>query len=522
MLTTIHPLIDAVRERRPRTARELYGWVRQFTGVRIPTRPVCRGHSAPFDMLAEQVLKRPSLALWHGPRGSGKSFLSALDTHLCSRFHPRHETRILGGSRAQSEQIYRALRDLVLDGRGDWGGDRQTISRLLKTEAVYRNGSHVAILAASPTSVRGPHVASLKLDEVDEIDSEIREAAMGMAMELRGHRASVLMSSTWHRLEGPMSELLERGRGGEFPVRSYCIFEVLERCPEERSGVNLEHCPECPLVAWCHEDRDQDPSGLPKAKRSRGHYTIDALIQKLKAVSARVFASDYLCRGPRAEGLWFAGFDEGVNVTSAAEFEPALPVHISIDSGVFTAAVFFQVRPDPQGSRGAERVNVFAEYLAEGQPAAACATAIRELADRLCGGALRRVSTDSAGGARNPIGPTVIAEYQRSGLAGEGGIQQWPRYPGCIADGLGLIENLVRSADGTARLTIHPRCTRLCAAFQGYRRARRAGQWMDYPADPQHPHEDLIDALRGGLKLALPEAPALHHGFRRARARHVF
>ena len=517
-------ILKAVRDRPPRTRAELRDWVLGFTGIRIPSRPVCKGHSAPFDMFARQVLERPSLALWHGPRGSGKSFLSALDTHLASRFNPRHETRILGGSRAQSEQIYRAIRDAVMEATGPFGGDEDSIRRLLKTEAVYANGSRVSILAASPTSVRGPHVAALKLDEVDEIDPDIREAALGMAMDLRGAKASVLMTSTWHRLAGPMASLVEQGRDGAFPVDTYCVFEVLERCPTSRSGPNLEKCPECPLFAWCHEDRDQDPKGRPKAKRSRGHYGIDALIQKVKAVSPRVFASDYLCRAPSSQGVWFARFDEADNVSEDADFDPALPVHISIDSGVFTAAVFFQVKPTSSGGSVAEpaRVHVFAEFLAEGRTAEACALEIRELADRLCGAAVRHVSTDSAGGARNPVGPTVLAEYQRCGLVGETGIQAWPKYPGCVTEGLGLIEGLIRSADGEVRLTIHPRCKHLIGAFFSYARARRAGQWMDYPADPQHPHEDLMDAVRGGLRVALPDGASPAKPLRRIRAGRVF
>jgi hypothetical protein len=523
MTTELSNQVRAARHLRPGDAGALLRWVRHYTGLLIPTEPVCAGHSAPFDMFSRQVLERPSLCLWHGPRGSGKSFLSALETHLCSRFNPRHDTRILGGSRAQSEQIYNALTEAIIDGKGIFGGDGEAIRRLLRTEATYANGSRVAILAASPTSVRGPHVPSLKLDEVDEIDPDIRESALGMAMEIRGQRASVLMTSTWHRLGGPMSTLVERGRAGEFPVHTYCIFEVLERCPESRSGKDLENCPSCPLMPWCHEDRDADPLGRPRAKRSRGHYAIDSLIQKVKGVSPRVFASDYLCRGPRAQGVWFTHFDEADNVSADAEFDPALPYHVAVDSGVFTGAVFFQVRGAGRGGPAdGEMVAVFAEYLAEGQPAEACALEIVSLAGRLCGRARRTVSTDSAGGARNPVGPTVIAEYQRCGLVGDGGIRQWPKYPGCVTDGLGQIENLVRSAAGTVRLTVHPRCKHLSAAFRSYSRARRGGQWMDYPADPQHPHEDLIDALRGGLKVALAEGGRGHEGFARARAGRVF
>ena len=131
------------------------------------------------------------------------------------------------------------------------------------------------------------------------------------------------MTSTWHRVAGPMAELIDRGRAGHFPVDTYCIFEVLERCPDERSGPDLEQCPECPLVRWCHSDRETHPRGLPKAKRCNGHYTIDSLIQKVKSVSARVFESDYLCLRPKAAGVWFAMFDEQLHVTEGAEYDPA-------------------------------------------------------------------------------------------------------------------------------------------------------------------------------------------------------
>jgi hypothetical protein len=224
------------------------------------------------------------------------------------------------------------------------------------------------------------------------------------------------------------------------------------------------------------------------------------LIQKLHGVSARVFASDYLCEGPRAAGVWFTEFDDR-NVTAIADYDPTLPVHVSIDSGVFTGAVFFQLRHDGRE----HRITVFDDFLAEGQSAESAALAIMAQLKARCGVARRRVSTDSSGGSRNPVGPTVISEYERTGLRGDRGIETWPKYPGSVTNGLQLIEAMIRSGDGTIRLTIHPRCRRLIAAFNGYARAKRAGQWMDYPEDPQHPHEDLMDALRGGLAIEFPE-----------------
>jgi hypothetical protein len=509
--------LDEIRHVMPTDHVKLWNWIRLYTGVFIPYSAVCPGHSAPLDMLAKQVLERPSQSLWHGPRGSGKSFMSAIDTHITSRFNERHGTRILGGSLAQSEQIHHAITEAVIDGLGPQGhSDRDRIRDFQKRHCYYHNGSEVSILAASPTSVRGPHVPSLKLDEVDEIDQDIRESAYGMAMQVRGVRSSILMTSTWHRVGGPMAELIDRGRSGEFPVHTYCVFEVMERCPEERSGPALEKCPECPIMKWCHAGRDDHPSGLPKAKRSSGHYAIDSLIQKVKGISLRVFESDYLCLGPRAAGVWFTAFDKPGHVTMKAEFDPRFPVHLAIDPGVHCGAVWFQGRPKPNG-RGVD-VNVFADHFAESLSAETNARAIVEQTRSLCGMAIGRIRTslDPAGSARTAVGPTVRGEFERAGCQGRNGLESWPHSP--KADGLQLVEALLRSADGTVSLTIHPRCKRLIAALASYARAKRAGQWMDYPEDPQHPHEDMVDPLCGGLKLEMPEGRTPPPNLRRGRA----
>jgi hypothetical protein len=476
-------------------------WLLGATGIdlKIASTAVCPGHASPWEIFRTVFEKRPQLALVLGGRGTGKTFLSALDTHLTSLKYEGHGTRILGGSRAQSEQIYRALREFV----GMWPEEEpKPIKSMRKGEAVYTTGSEVAVLAASSTSVRGPHVPSLKLDEVDEIPEEHFEAAMGMCMNrsrgnVRGSRASALMTSTCHRQDGLMSRLMERADAGEFPLYTMCIFEVLEKCPPKRSGKKLENCPACPLFKYCHDV----PVGVPpKAKRSDGHYSIDALIQKLKTVSTRTFESDYLCRVPKAEGVWFQGFSAETHVSEQAEYDPALPVHISIDSGVFTGAVFFQVTRDHRGDGSGVNVHVFADYLAEGKTAEFNAQAILALARERCQGRMDRVSTDPAGGARNAIGPTVIAEYERVGL---GPLERWPIGP--VADGMSLVESFVEPAEGPPRLLVHPRCRDMIKALQSYRRARRSGQWQDYPEDPQHPHEDLMDPLRGGLRLHYPE-----------------
>jgi hypothetical protein len=476
-------------------------------GVTLATRAVCREHQAPLHALDRWCYERPPVSLMLGPRGGGKSFLSAFATHWDSLVHPRFGTRILGGSMSQSQQIYTALR---------WfrsvPGNAEVFDSLTAERARYVTGSDVAVLSATEKAVRGPHVPSLRLDEVDEIDPEIREAAMGMCLGRHGLPASVTMTSTWHRLGGPMEGLIERASGGDFPLFAFCVFDILETCPDERSGKHLEHCPACPLRSWCHADADEH-AGVPKAKRSMGHYPIESLLQKVVTVSRRVFEADYLCLGPKADGVWFSRFDGARHVTTAAEYDPAQPVTVAIDSGVFTGAVLFQVHRD---AAGLATVNVFADLLLEDVPAEDAARSVLTLAESYCRGRLDRRVTDPAGRARTAIGPTVLGEYQRAGLS----CDCWPSTS--LADSLALVESFLQAADGSIGLTIHPRCVHLIRAFQSYRRARRGGQWQDYPEDPQHPHEDLMDALRGGLVSWFPEGRRPEPRMRRIQPSRVF
>jgi hypothetical protein len=515
--------LDRIRNTRPATADHLWNWVRAYTGVSIARGHVCRDHQPPFTWFASFWFDPPSQALVLGPRGGGKSFLTGVLAHLESRMTAGLGTRILGGSKSQSAQIFEAISAAVLDGKGPGGGDADTIAELLKTEARYRNGSHVSILAASRTSVRGPHIPRLKLDEVDEIDPELRESAMGMCMDQKSldgkliASLSMTMTSTWHRVNGPMTDLINRGRNGDFPVFSSCTFEVLERCPESRSGpfvggiAAYRDCPQCPIVKWCHAERDLN-GGRPLAKLSTGHYGIGALIQKVKTVSARTFEADYLCKGPRAEGLWFKDFDQVAGTSILAAYNPMLPVHLAIDSGVTTGAVAFQVKPTTDGR---PMVHVFWDYLKANQSARQNAIAIKAGLNGRHGTGLT-VTTDPAGGSRTAIGPTVLGEYHAEGLPAE----PWPA--GRVNDGLALVEAFLAPAEGATRLRIHPDCMATVSALATYRRAKRAGQWMDYPEDPQHPSEDIVDALRGGLKAVFPQGLVVPEPFQRFSAHRLF
>lgn len=249
---------------------------------------------------------------------------------------------------------------------------------------------------------------------------------------------------------------------------------MLEHCDEKRSGRKVggealyENCPRCPIKTWCHAERDRNGNEA-LAKRSDGHYGIDSLIQKVRSTSVRTFESDYLCKGPRSDGLWFPTFDVTTHVSEKAAFDPNLPVNLAIDSGVFTGAVFFQVARGYGPDGHVEEIHIFADYLAEGQPAEQNAREILEIARSRCQGRIDIATTDPTGGSRNAVGPTVIGEYERAGLRP---LRRWPM--GLVADGLALVESFLNPADGRSRFLIHPSCTKTIVAMQNYRRAGEA------------------------------------------------
>jgi phage terminase large subunit-like protein len=208
-----------------------------------------------------------------------------------------------------------------------------------------------------------------------------------------------------------------------------------------------------------------------------------------------------------SDGVWFHRFDPSKHVSEEARYDPRWPVHLAIDCGLsrHVAAVWFQVR----GVEPSRRVTVFGEFHAEGLYSEAAAKAILAHAwDLPSGSRIDTVRLDPASTARSGVGPAAYAEFER--VFGSRMLSRWPLHR--VAEGLDLLDLLMDKG----LLLIHPSCTMLRAAFQNYVRKRTGrGDWLDEPADPQHPHEDLMDALRGGVRDRFPEGraeqPRLHH-----------
>lgn len=244
---------------------------------------------------------------------------------------------------------------------------------------------------------------------------------------------------------------------------TWCLWEVIERCPERRK------CSDCLLAEDCR--------GV--AKKANGFFRIDDAIA-IKARSSRAaWEAEMLCRGPQRQWLVFEEFDPGVHVR-AVEYCPEFPLFRAIDFGYSSPLACLWIQLTPGGG-----VHVIDEYIQSRLPITMHAAEIL----RRDPGVVQMTYVDPAGKQKESTSGAACTEL----LEAVGIKCTWRG--STISDGLELIRAALAPAAGETKLHIHPRCRKLIDSFNSYH----------YPppessAEPDRPVKDgpdhQIDALR--------------------------
>ncbi len=301
----------------PRSRGQLQNWLRLGLDLQVPGAALCDGGSSPLDYLwhafHEPVGGKPDCVVW-ACRGGGKTFYAAVATLLDLLFKPGIEVKLLGGSLDQSQRMHEHLRRLFekphlrdrLDGRVTARG-----LRLL-------NGSTAEVLAQSHTAVRGARPQKLRCDEAELFDPEVWRAAQLCPRSRRCGEtwvhAGIEALSTAHQPFGLMSELINScrdpwdadSRGASRRLFKWGVVDVLSTCPPERP------CEPCPLLPEC----------AGRAKRARGHITIDDAIAMKSRVGKQDWDAEMLCLAPRRSDAVLPEFDPARHVR---DFDPPAP-----------------------------------------------------------------------------------------------------------------------------------------------------------------------------------------------------
>lgn len=195
-------------------------------GIKIPRTKVCAHHQSPWDAFCAGYFSsvEHSVIVIKGSRGlAGKSWLLALlGTVIATTL--RGDVTILGGSGPQALRVQGAMAKF-------WAAPnapRDLISKATTTKTTFKAGHFVEALMASQASVRGPHPLALLIDEVDEMDKNLFDAAMGQTMDANGYPGRTIISSTHQYADGTMTEVLKLAAERGWPVFEWCYRETLE------------------------------------------------------------------------------------------------------------------------------------------------------------------------------------------------------------------------------------------------------------------------------------------------------
>ncbi len=301
----------------------------------VGTKKICDhpDHVAQFRPVSD-ILRDVAryYVLWSCRSGSKTFLYGGLNTWVKSCSKARYETRILGGSKDQSLLSYEAMK--VFRDETD-PKNLRLVKDIMQTKAEFTNQSKVSILTASMTAVRGPHPQALLLDEVDEIDEEVYQAALSQPTSKYGHKAVLGMFSTNHNIMGQMDKALKNAEERKHNVYKYCVWEILESCKDYE-------CSTCPLSEICPGEQ---------MKGADGYYTIDDFVQKLHTLSYSMLARDWLCiKIGLGDTVYEQEWDEQRNLCSVSLRQA--PVKLSIDFGgvsPFSVGVWQEAPPELGG-----------------------------------------------------------------------------------------------------------------------------------------------------------------------------
>lgn len=220
-------MAQIILDRLPQDDDELWWTVKTLWGVIIPRTAVCPDHVAPFEVFADAYFGRGgSISLWHGSRGlSGKSFMLSI-LGITKAFLLGADVNMLGGSLAQSTNIHEHMRNAL----NHDNAPRYMIETEANTQIKLNNKARIRPLTASQKTVRGPHPPFLILDEIDEMDIDILNAALGQPMPQKNYAGEIIqpytvMCSTWQNADGTFTEIKKRFEERGLPVKTWCYRE---------------------------------------------------------------------------------------------------------------------------------------------------------------------------------------------------------------------------------------------------------------------------------------------------------
>ncbi|OHB58406.1 MAG: hypothetical protein A2173_08830 [Planctomycetes bacterium RBG_13_44_8b] len=460
---------EKLKNTMPKNRTDLKNYLKVFLNLNISDTKICPEHNTPMDYLwhcytepgakATGENKTGDCIVWAN-RGGGKTLIAAVATLLDCIFKPGCKVRILAGSELQAQRMYDYLLGFLRNGFEGFLAEP-----VRKNKCTFSNGSDVEVLTQSHSSVRGSHINKLRCDEVELFDPQILEAAKFVTKSTDKITGAMESLSTMHQPFGIMHDLVAKAQSAGTPIFKWCVWEVIENCPPERS------CSRCPLNNDCQG----------KARKAQGYLKIDDCIAQMRRSSRSAFESEMLCIRPSLENVVFAEFDPDIHI-APVNYDSNLPLYRAIDFGFVNPFVCLWLQVDPNGT-----VRVIDEYVKSRQTIDVHAEEIKNRPPFNEDSVIATFCDPAGAGVNDVTGTSPVFQLRQAGIK--------IRYKrSSILQGIELIRRALCTGDGKSNLVINPRCGRLIEAMQCYHYPA-AGPADELPLkDGIYDHP--IDALR--------------------------
>jgi len=278
--------------------QKLHEWFRKRLRLSIPTLQICEHHNAPWEFFADAFYERYPQIIGMACRTGGKSMGVAGLNVAEMALKPRCGIVSLAGNFEQAKRGYSYVVEMF---REDPGLRSKLAGPPLIKKTVLKSGSNLEILTASERSVHSPHVPKLRIDEVDLVQQEIYQGALSIPITQHGIKSGIAMTSTRFKAYGMMYQLVEDAPARGIAVRSWCVREIMKRCPYRYEVCPMKRCEGFCDGKWC--------------KKAQGYYEVDDIFSKFLSMDEETWKTQWMVEKPSRFGLVYDMFSEQHVVT---------------------------------------------------------------------------------------------------------------------------------------------------------------------------------------------------------------
>lgn len=363
MARELQSLSKSSVDKGPKTDDELHAWIKKNLKMDIPRVAVCEGHQSPFAFLCDIYFERTRAAVALANRGGSKTILSAIIHFLNSIFKPGTESFTVGAIFQQADRAYDNLKKVIrTHGHVQDAEDHPLVTKIVKSETLFANGSKVEIVPGTMAAVNGPHSQKVHADEVELMDPNVYQESRSISMskfietgdfDLDGMPiekevlAQDWITSTRKRAHGPMQKILDEiesaiAQGFEPAMKlfTWCIFETAREVPNCQVAYPDQTCEGCKCdVIVKGEWEDGSPRTFKsvckgRLARSRGFLALGDIYKKFQELDRDTWEAQQECTKPEVGGSVFKQFTRERHGIKYYEPLPQNgPIFVGIDFG---------------------------------------------------------------------------------------------------------------------------------------------------------------------------------------------